>query len=94
MPVSALQVELTFAAVQTVRQRKQLVQGIVQHLRHRFPVAVAEIGPPDTLTGATLGVAAVARTRQEAREILVHVADALDGHPLAEVTRRRLEDLA
>jgi uncharacterized protein YlxP (DUF503 family) len=94
MAVSALQVELHFGAVRTPRQRQQLVQGIVQHLRHRFPVAVAEIGPTDRLADATLGVAAVARTRQEAREILVHVADALDGHPHAEVTRRRLDDLA
>lgn len=92
MPVSALHVDLQFGAVLTARQRRHLVNGIVQHLRHRFNVAVAEISPPDTVTGATLGVATVARTRQEARDTLVHVADALDGHPLAEVTRRRFDD--
>lgn len=92
MPVSALHVDLRFGADLTARQRRQLLFGIVQQLRHRFNVAVAEIGPSDTNISATLGVATVARTRQEARATLTHVADALDGHPLAEVIQRRFDD--
>lgn len=94
MPVSVLHVDLRFSADLTPRQRRQLLHGILQQLRLRFQVAVAEIGPSDTKTTATLGVAAVARTRQEARVALVHVADALDGHPLAEVIHRRFDDVA
>ncbi len=94
MPVSALHVDLRFGADLTARQRRQLMDGIVRHLRYRFNVAIAEIGPPDTNNNASLGVASVARTRQEARAILVHVADALDGHPLTEVIHRRFDDFA
>lgn len=92
MPVSALHVDLRFDEDLTARQRRQLLFGIVQHLRQQFNVAVSEIGPSAPNICMTLGVATVARTRQEARATLVHVADALDGHPHAEVVHRRFDD--
>jgi uncharacterized protein YlxP (DUF503 family) len=93
MFVSTLTVGLRFEAVRTLRQKRRIVRGIVMKLRRHFNVSAVELGFLDRPSESLLGIAAGARTRAEAHDVLRHVAGVLEVHPLATIVRRSVEDL-
>jgi uncharacterized protein YlxP (DUF503 family) len=86
MHVASLVLALRLDACPTPRRRRRALDAIAVKLRRHFNVSLAELdpGPPDPDL-ARLAVAAVARTRREAREVLQLVLDALAAHPHAAV---------
>ncbi len=75
------------------RDRRRTVRAILEKLHRHFNVSVAEADRPGQPSESVLGVAAVATTRREAREILERVADAITAHPRAEVLALELTEI-
>jgi uncharacterized protein YlxP (DUF503 family) len=69
--VAALDVDLHVPEARSLKAKRAVVKPIVEGVRRRFAVAVAEVGHHDQWQRARLGVAAVAGTPG-------HVADVLD----------------
>jgi len=59
MHVLALHVELRFPGSRSLKERRMLLRPIVDGIRSRFEVSVAEIGHQDTWQRCALGIALV-----------------------------------
>ena len=63
MPVANLTLEIRIEHAQSLKDRRQVVRSMKDQLRQSFNVSVAELDEAVTWQSATLGVAAVSRSR-------------------------------
>ncbi|MGH9414010.1 MAG: DUF503 domain-containing protein [Terriglobales bacterium] len=60
MPVGVVQIEIVLPEAHSLKDRRQLVRGLKDKLRHNFNVSVAELDPRrDLWQRATIGIAAI-----------------------------------
>ena len=93
MTVVTLRVDLRIVPCHSPRDKRRQLQAIMDKLHRHFNVSVAGSdgeGGPDAVI---LVVAAVGRTRRDARETLERVADAVAAHPRAEVLRHAITEV-
>ena len=93
MHVAALRLEIRVRDCTSARVKRRRVRAIVEKLHRHFNVSVAEVDRHDRPSEAVLGVAAVASTRREAREVLDRVADAVGVHPRTELVRHAFHEV-
>lgn len=91
MIVGAAVVELHVHGSQSLKEKRGVVRSVVQRLRNRFNVSVAEIGGQDTWQRAVLGVAATGNDRSYVREQLRKALAYVEDMHLAEVTGSDIE---
>lgn len=86
MIVAAAVVELHVHGSQSLKQKRGVVRSIVQRVRNRFNVSVAEIGGQGTWQVAVLGIVMTGSDRQQVRSQLQRALVFLEELHLAEVT--------
>ena len=91
MIVGAAVVELHVHASQSLKQKRGVVRSVVQRVRNRFNVAVAEIGGQDTWQRAVLGITTTGIDRTQVRGVLTRVLVFIEDLHLAEVTDSDIE---
>jgi uncharacterized protein YlxP (DUF503 family) len=84
MHVGTLTVRLLVREARSLKDKRQVVRSIVERLRHRFNVSVAEVDAHDKHQLAVLGVAMVGAEAGPVRAALRQIAEGLRGHPVAE----------
>ncbi|MFM7225530.1 MAG: DUF503 domain-containing protein [Actinomycetota bacterium] len=57
----------------SLKAKRAAIRPIIDGLRHRFPVSVAEVGHQDRSQRAAIGVAVVTAGEARAREVLASV---------------------
>jgi uncharacterized protein YlxP (DUF503 family) len=82
---AALDIELHVPAARSLKAKRAAVRPIVEGARHRFRVAVAEVGFHDQWQRARLGVAAVSASAAHVNEILDEVERFVWSHPDVDV---------
>ena len=70
MYVGALELDVLFGDVHSLKQKRSAVRPVIAELRRRFDVAAAETGDQNLHRRAQLGMAAVAGDAMHVREIL------------------------
>jgi uncharacterized protein len=68
--VGALELDVLFGDVHSLKEKRSLVRPVIAELRRRFDVAAAEAGYADLHRRALIGVAAVATDGAHVREVL------------------------
>jgi uncharacterized protein YlxP (DUF503 family) len=63
MPVAQLTLEIRIEHAQSLKDRRQVVRSLKDQLRQGFNVSVAELDEAATWQSATIGVAAISRSR-------------------------------
>ena len=63
MPVAQLTLELRIEHAQTLKDRRQVVRSLKDQLQQGFNVSVAELDEAVVYQSATLGIAAISRSR-------------------------------
>lgn len=63
MPVAQLTLEFRIEHAQSLKDRRQVVRSLKDQLRQGFNVSVAEMDEAVTWQSATIGVAAISRSR-------------------------------
>lgn len=91
MIVGAAVVELHVHGSQSLKEKRGVVRSVVQRLRNRFNVSVAEIGGQDTWQRAVLGIAATGNDRGYVRGQLRKALEFVEDMHLAEVTGSDVE---
>jgi len=74
MPVAQLTLELRIEHAQSLKDRRQVVRSMKDQLRQSFNVSVAELDEAVTWQSATLGVAAVSRSRDYLHGLMEEVS--------------------
>jgi uncharacterized protein YlxP (DUF503 family) len=93
MIVGAAVVELHVHGSQSLKEKRGVVRSLVQRLRNRFNVSVAEIGGQDTWQRAVLGIASTGSDRSYVRGQLDKALVFIEDMHLAEVTDSDVEIL-
>jgi hypothetical protein len=86
MIVGACVVELHIHGCQSLKAKRGVVRSIVQRVRNRFNLSVAEVGGQDTWQLAVLGLAAAGSDAVAVRRVLERASDFVEDLHLAEVT--------
>ena len=63
MPVAHLTLEIRIEHAQSLKDRRQVVRSLKDQLRQGFNISVAEMDEAVTWQSATIGVAAISRSR-------------------------------
>ena len=85
MHAAALRIELRIPDSQSLKEKRRVLRPIVDGLRTRVSVSVAEIDRHDSWQRATLGVALVAPGATRLDRLIDVVHDYVDGQDLVEV---------
>jgi len=70
MHVLALELDLHVPASRSLKQKRAVIRPVIDGIRHRYPVAVAETGHHDTWQRAGVGVAAVSASVSHAETLI------------------------
>ena len=85
MHVAALALDLHVPQSRSLKAKRAVVKPVVEGVRRRFNVAVAEVGYDEQWQRARVGVAVVAATPAHATEVLDAVERYVWGQPELEV---------
>ena len=94
MHVGSLRVRLLLRQSQSLKDKRQVVRGVLERLRNAFHVAAAEVDAQDDCKVIVLGVAAVANEAEAVQRTLEQVRHALRSHPVAEFVSAQTEVLS
>lgn len=77
-------VELHLPEVGSLKEKRHVLKGLKEKVRHRFEVSVAEVDHQDSWQRAMLAVACVSQDSRHANEVvskaLNFIESAVDGH--------------
>ena len=76
MPIAFLTLELHIEAAQSIKDRRQVVRSMKDHLRTSFNVAVAELDSAELWNRATLGIVSISASRDYLDGLMKNVEDA------------------
>ena len=82
--VGTLVTRLLLRQSRTLKDKRQVVRGVLDRLRGQFGVSAAEVDTLDDVQVATLGFAAVGAEVGQVKATLDAVVSALRVHPVAE----------
>jgi uncharacterized protein len=68
--VGALELDVLFGDVRSLKQKRSLIRPVIAELRQRFDVAAAEAGHAELHRRSLIGVAAVAAHAGHVRDVL------------------------
>jgi uncharacterized protein YlxP (DUF503 family) len=94
MHVGVLTVSLFLGESASLKDKRHVVKSLVEAVRHRFNVAIAEVDDQDLWQRATLGIACVSNDHGHANSILDRVLDFMESNRFASVIGTELEILA
>ena len=94
MNVGALKVRLRLAENGSLKGKRQVVKSVIQRVRNRFNVSIAEVEDQDLWQQATLGISCVSNQAQHINQILSQVMNFIEASHLdAELLDYQLEIL-
>lgn len=85
MTVASLEIELRLDGCYSLKDKRRILQSILQKLRNELHVSAAEVGDQELWNSAVIGVACVSPHAQTAASILDRVLAKIDDEPEAEV---------
>ncbi|MDQ2883738.1 MAG: DUF503 domain-containing protein [Actinomycetota bacterium] len=89
MYVGAVELDVLFGDVHSLKQKRSLVRPVIAELRRRFDVAVAEAGHVELHRRSLIGVAAIAADAPHVREVLDACERLVAGRPELELLSAR-----
>ncbi len=95
MAVIAVLLTLRLTGVQSLKQKRAIVRSLVERMRSRLRLAVAETGEQDRLQAAQVGFAVVSGELSEARRLAAEARRFADGELLGrgEIVSMAVEEL-
>ncbi|RYD06442.1 hypothetical protein N752_03710 [Desulforamulus aquiferis] len=93
MIVGLMTVELFIGGSNTLKDKRRVLKSIVDRVRSRFNVSIAEVGNQDLWQRATLGVAAVSNETAHVNQMLNTVIKSIEANGEAELIDYTIEIL-
>lgn len=73
MVVGISRIELHLPESRSLKDKRQIVRSILQRIRAKFNISIAEIDHHDLWQRASIGISCVSKTSYQARRILHHI---------------------
>ena len=87
MHVAIVQLELHITTSRSLKEKRAALRPIVEGIRHRFQISVAEVGYQDKWQRALIGMAVVSDSYGHAAEVVDNVERWVWSKPEVDVTR-------
>jgi uncharacterized protein YlxP (DUF503 family) len=94
MVVGVLRVSLSIPEASSLKGKRQVLRKVIERVKARFDVAVAEVGENDLWQRAQVGVVAVGNDRRFVNEVMDKVLHYIDQLYLAPILGQELEILS
>jgi len=91
MVVGTLRIEFLLPENHSLKGKRKIVKSMVDKVKSRFNVAVAEVGSNDKWQKIELGISAIGNDRRHVDSSLNHVFNFLDSLCLAEMVHSEFE---
>ena len=73
MPVGLLTLELHIADARSLKDKRQILRSLMDRLRRKFNIAIAELDFHDVWQSSTVGIVTLSNAEQHVEESLQHV---------------------
>jgi uncharacterized protein YlxP (DUF503 family) len=93
MHIGTLTIVLYLHDTESLKDKRQIVKSLVETLRRKFNISIAEIDDLDKWRKATIGVAFVSNDAAHVNRVLDKVLDSVESVPEIEVGETSLEML-
>ena len=91
MVVGTLKIELHVHDNRSLKGKRKIVKSMVDKVKHKFNVAIAETGSNDKWQKIELGISTVGNNRRHIDTSLSNVIDFLEALYLAEIVNTEIE---
>ena len=91
MVVGSLKIEFRLTDNQSLKGKRKVVRSMVDKVKSRFNVSIAEVGSNDKWQKIELGISAVGNDRRHIDSSLNHILDFLESLYLAQIVHTELE---
>ena len=85
MIYGVLQIDLRLQGVQSLKDKRSIVQKLLTKVRNAYLISVSEVGDHDLLGNAVIGVAVAGSDPIQIEKILQQVLKIIDENPALEV---------
>ena len=91
MTVGTLEVVLLIRESHSLKSRRRVVKSLIDRVRSRFNVSVADLGDQNLWQRAVIGVAVVSNDGRFVNEVLSKVLNLISSDPRAEVIEQSMD---
>ena len=91
MVVGTLKIEFLLTDNRSLKGKRKIVRSMIDKVRSRFNVSIAEVGSNDKWQKIELGVSAVANNRRHVDSSLNHILSYLESLYLAQIVHTEMD---
>jgi uncharacterized protein YlxP (DUF503 family) len=89
--VGVLRVELFLGGANSLKEKRRVLKGLIDRIKARFNVSVAEVGEQDTWQRAVVGVSFVSSEQAHVHQVLAAVVRFIDHQGTVVITDYQTE---
>jgi len=93
MVIGVCRLDLLMRENQSLKEKRRMVKQIIDRVKHRFNVSIAEVGNNDLWQSAQLGLCLVSNDRRFTNSSLDTILDFIETINVAEVVKSDIEIL-
>ncbi|MBI1928646.1 DUF503 domain-containing protein [Candidatus Poribacteria bacterium] len=94
MHVGICKIWLTISESHSLKQKRQVIKSVIDRLKNRFNIAVAEVDALDAHQQAVLGVVSISNDSKHLNRVLSQVINFIEETHLVELTDYEIEMLS
>jgi uncharacterized protein YlxP (DUF503 family) len=94
MVIGICQLDFRIPENHSLKGKRHIIRKLIDRVRHRFNVAISEVGDNDLWQKAQIGICAVGNDRRHINSSLDKVIDFIDKMHLVEMLRTEIEILS
>lgn len=91
MTVGVARITLILHDNHSLKEKRRVLKSLIEKIRHRFNVAVAEVADQDLYQRATVGIAVVGSDARVLNSLLDRIIEYLDSLQLADMVSQEIE---
>lgn len=91
MNVLIMEITLRASWVNSLKEKRMIVKSIIQKLKNKFNISVAEIGEQDVHKTIVIGIAAICGSSAQADSTMEHIISFVESNTDAEIIDIKVE---
>ncbi|SHH05750.1 hypothetical protein SAMN02745245_00488 [Anaerosphaera aminiphila DSM 21120] len=93
MIIGTCKIELRLFSPNSLKEKRRILNSLIERLKNKFNISVAEVGSNELWQKSTLGIAVVTNNTSHANEVLDKVIDFIDDFADVEIISVNIEIL-